>query len=230
LLTDPTLDPAPRQPLDYSEDDRSAELPLSDLRRLRTTLTIFEAVLTLPAGKDPLVAQFEAALLRAADSLWRTRPLAGGSLRLQLADALTTEMQRVSVTGGQVTLTSHHGTVPITIVNGLPEPVRLRLEFRAGGRATITSPGGVQTIPAQTATQIEVGVTLRTAGVFPVQIQLLTRDGTRYGNPVQLLVNSTAYGALTLGITGGAFAVLIVAVIIRVVRRARRDSPAPPGG
>jgi hypothetical protein len=55
-----------------------------------------------------------------------------------------------------------------------------------------------------------------------------TPAGGGLGPPVDLTIRSTAYGALTLGITGLAFAVLVCAVCVRLVRRLRGGSSTSP--
>jgi hypothetical protein len=57
------------------------------------------------------------------------------------------------------------------------------------------------------------------AGRFSVHLQLTAPDGRALGPPFQLIVNSTAYGAVTIAITLTALAVLGVAIVVRLVRR-----------
>jgi hypothetical protein len=57
--------------------------------------------------------------------------------------------------------------------------------------------------------------------VFGLTVQLTTKSGRPYGAPVPLRIRSTAYGTTALLITGGATAVLLLTVIVRLIRRAR---------
>ena len=56
--------------------------------------------------------------------------------------------------------------------------------------------------------------------MFPLEVRLLTPDKRPYGATVQIFVRSTAYGTITLVITAAATLALLVAVAIRLTRRA----------
>jgi hypothetical protein len=121
-----------------------------------------------------------------------------------------------------ITLASRRGTIPITISNGLDQAVRVRLRVAADS-ARITAPDtAVHTVDARRNVTESVTAVVNQAGLFPVTAQLLTPDGRPYGQPVQLRLRSTAYGELALGITGGALAVLLIAVVVRLFRRGAR--------
>jgi hypothetical protein len=164
-------------------------------------------------------------LLRALSSAWRGEP---GARHVWLDDfagglhAMTSSVRIVSARFSTVTLTGHGGKVPVTIANDLNAPVNItvqlenatqRLALPHNGRVTVA-------IPANRQTTVDVHATAKTSGVFPLQVQLLTPSGQKYGAPVQLYVRSTVYGTITLVITGAATAALLVAVGIRLTRRA----------
>ena len=77
-------------------------------------------------------------------------------------------------------------------------------------------------MPARTSLPVQVQATTLTSGRFVVRAQLLDRDGAPFGAPQELIVNSTRYGTVALGVTGGAAAVLFGAVAVRLVRRGLR--------
>jgi hypothetical protein len=62
------------------------------------------------------------------------------------------------------------------------------------------------------------------SGSFFIHVSLFTPDDRSrpYGEVVTLTVRSTAYGRTALLITGAATAALLIAVAVRLVRRARR--------
>ena len=86
----------------------------------------------------------------------------------------------------------------------------------SGSSATVTIAAGAR----QTLT---VTAMTRTSGTFPVEISLLSPQGLPLGPPTELLLTSTAYGRTALGITLAALAVLLVAVGVRLTRRAMRS-------
>lgn len=215
-----------RGPLTFPGTARAAELPrrfVRAVRALKARLDTFAAIV-LPDGIAE-TRRFDDALLRSLSSAWRTDPTGGVVERDSVARTLADTMQRVRITsraGSLVTLTSHSGRVPVTVSNDLDVPVRVRVVLRAGLHLRVSASGTVvRTIPAHRQFPIDVRATARTSGVFPLTVALSTPDGRPYGEPVQLFVRSTVYGIEALLITGGATAILLVAVAVRLARRAR---------
>ena len=181
----------------------------------------FAAIL---ATDDPQARAFEDAVLRTLSSAYRDELPRGIRYRDTVADDLSSTMDRVRIASlprSFVTLTSHSGTVPITVGNELDTAVRVvvaihsqHLTVTGGGRAT-------QVIPPHRKVAVDVRATARTAGVFQLDVTLLTPNGQVYDSE-QLFVRSTAYGTVAILITGGATGVLLIAVIIRLGRRALR--------
>jgi hypothetical protein len=133
-----------------------------------------------------------------------------------------------------VTLTSHGGEVPVTIANNLDTTVQVSVQVSANQRLTLSNDGRVVVppIPPHQQTLVKIHADAKTSGVFPLEVRLLTPDGAHYGPAVHLYVRSTVYGTITLVITGAATAALMVAVAIRLGRRAlaaRRASTAQGG-
>ena len=68
------------------------------------------------------------------------------------------------------------------------------------------------------------------SGRFPVNFFLTTPDGQHDLSDAQpVRIHSNALGTVALWITGIAFAILVLAVIVRAIRRLiRRRRPLPP--
>lgn len=176
-----------------------------------------------------LRARMQRAWLRGESSAWRQDR--GGGLRLVgLAAADVADLRgKVSVlTGKVVTLTSKNGRVSVAVVNELDQPVTVALRLRAPSDARLSK---VQTdvleVPARFSLPVQVDARTLTSGRFIVKAQLLDRDGQPFGEPTELLVRSTRYGAVALAVTGLGAAVLLVAAGVRVARRALRRPVAP---
>ena len=215
---------APRGDLTYPQVQRSDELPasyLSDVAPVQSEINDLESIFADP--RSTLARELYLGGLRMESSAWRNDLAQARRVLGDVADRVTEAHRKVAVvSSGLVTLTSSSGTVPITVANRLDQPVRVRLAVNAGGRAKVTDSGTVHELAAGTLTQLEVHMSAQTNGVFLVRAQLLTPTSTPqpYG-PVQTLrVRSTAYGTVALGITGGAFGVLLIAVAVRLTRRA----------
>jgi hypothetical protein len=223
-----------RGPLVYPNFAKRAELRpqyLHQVRTLKNQLAGFGTVLT--AG-TATVASYDSALQRLLSSAYRGDPDARLGALSAIRNKLRGQMNQVSITthpGSFITLTSHRGTLPITIFNRLDTPVHVVLKVDANQRLGLVNGGRttVPPIPANTSVSVTVRATAKTSGVFPLEVRLLTPGLRPYGGTVQLYVRSTAYGTITLVITAAATLALLIAVAIRLTRRgiaARRNARA----
>jgi hypothetical protein len=211
-----------RGPLTYrARHNELSSAYLNAVAALRADVATFAAI--LPQGNAD-IRTYTAAEQQAVSASWRTdRALASTELSALRNKVLAQMRQvRISSKGGTfVTLTSHGGSVPVTIANDLSTPVHVTLQLLRNQRLTFSKQGRVTVdIPPKQQTQVELHATAKTSGVFPLKVQLETANGKAYGPKVQLFVRSTVYGTITLVITGAATAALMVAVAIRLTRRA----------
>jgi hypothetical protein len=183
----------------------------------------------LVAGTDPAV-QTKSRLLRARgrtlSSAWR-QDAAGGRQLLGLqrdeVDRLRSQVQLI--TSGRVLLTSDNTVVFVELLNTLDQAVNVGIALNDPVEARLTSSDtGVQTVGPGQQVQVRVRVEARVSGQFVVRATLLDRAGQPFGEPVELVARSTRYGRLALAVTGVAAGVLLVAVGVRLVRRALRAS------
>jgi hypothetical protein len=224
VLSDPPYTRVTRGPLSYPSSARRAELRpsyLRQVRKLKNELIGFGTVLT---SGTATVSSYDAALQRLLSSAYRSDVAAQDTALNSVRGSLESQMSRVHITtqsGSYITLTSHDGRVPITISNDLDTPVHVVLKVDANQRLGLAN-GGLksETIPANTQFPITVRAVAKTSGVFPLEVRLLTPDLRPYGASVQLYVRSTAYGTITLVITAAATIALLIAVAIRLTRRA----------
>ena len=109
-------------------------------------------------------------------------------------------------------------------------PVQVVVKVQPDQHLVVKSGRVAQLIPAHRQFPVDIHATAQTSGVFGLTVQLTTRSGQPYGPPVPIRIRSTAYGTTALFITGGATAVLLLTVIVRLIRRARasRRSVAAP--
>jgi hypothetical protein len=120
------------------------------------------------------------------------------------------------------------------VSNELPVDMQvvLSLSETAGLRAGRV---GLQLVPARSSRQLVIPAQVSRAGQFSVDARLSTPGGTPLGEPSTLQLRSTAFGRVTVALTTGAGAALILLVAHRVVRRVRRTretrahSAGPPG-
>ncbi len=226
-------DTTPRSGLTYPEQARDSELPassLQDLGGLLHDLSLFGAILKNPAS--PWLLQAEAAVLRSTSTALRGDVAGAGQLRASVRTQLDALLSQVRITPvGLITMTSRRQKIPVTVANNLDQAVtvRVRLEPLNAARLSVTQPDPV-TIEPQHKTTVEIAVEATISGQFRAEAWLETVQADPYGKRVPVELNSTAYGAVALAITGGAFAVLLVAVGVRLTRRivrARRTAAGP---
>jgi len=212
-----------RAPLNYPALARRAELPqsyLSDVRTLKSNADRFAEI--LPPG-DAQARSFDDAVVRTLSSSWRGHRADAASYRSEVAAQLAATMHKVRIAspnGSFVTLTSHSGTVPVTVANELDTPVSVIVAISSQHLKLSGQGRKAQIIPAHRQIAVDVRATARTSGVFPLTVRLLTRSGAAYDDPEQLFVRSTAYGTVAILITAGATGALLIAVAIRLIRRA----------
>jgi hypothetical protein len=205
------------------------------IRRCQDALDQLRSSLNNQAESD-LLAPYPLALIRAASAAWRgtvANEQAGAKqLRpvfIRLGGLIDKQVRIIPPNPAKYTLAAQSTALPLTLVNDLPVRisviVRVTPQGTAGFRAEDVP---VDLLPNSRRAQIKVPAEVTQSGRFTVSAQLVTLDGkTLGGKPVTLEVQSTAYGAVALGITVGAFGLLLLLLIRRVIQQIR-SGPAQP--
>jgi hypothetical protein len=176
-------------------------------------------------------------------SAWRGSAAGQEHARVMLRRVLTylgDQTDKVTIIEpGRDTLGGQTGPIPISIDNKLNYPVRVRVKFTVsqnrGGDFAVLSPPGVITIPAETVITKKVKVKASSIGSTTVSLRLLAANGQPLpGAPVNMTVQSTQLGTVTLVVLAAALAVFMVASASRAIRRGRSSggaaaSAAPDG-
>jgi hypothetical protein len=126
---------------------------------------------------------------------------------------------------GPYSLAASDSPLLITVSNELPVgmQVALNLSETAGLRAGAV---GLQLVPARSTRQLVIPAKVSRAGQFSIDASLSTPGGTPLGEPSTLQLRSTTFGRVTVALTAGASALLVLLVVRRIVRRARRPREA----
>jgi hypothetical protein len=206
---------------------------LAELAVIRALAEQLTDQVLLP-GSDEAVATKRRLLVargRSESSAWRERPRTGLLLTELLADDVEALREQVSLrTSGRVALSGSTGTITVSVVNALEQPVTVGVDLNDPVEARLESTSTeVREVPASASLQVPIEVTTRTSGQFVVRAQLLDRSGTPFGQPVELIVRSTGYSRAALAVTGIGAAVLLVAAGVRIMRRAMRRTPGETG-
>jgi hypothetical protein len=173
----------------------------------------------------PLVGNYPMAIARGESSYWRAHATDGLAFAEQLRASITALTSKVRITSpnnASYTLASSNAPLFVTVENALSVSVSvsLRVQPAPGVRGLVTRPVPVDVIPPGIH-QFNVGTHVERTGRFQLVLTLVSPSGKALSDATQIRVKSTAFGAVALWITGGAFALLLVALIIRTFRRTR---------
>jgi hypothetical protein len=112
--------------------------------------------------------------------------------------------------------------LPLTVANGLPMTVQVRVQI-ASTPGLRMAPIAVVQIPPLGRRQVSANAQVTRSGQFTVDATVLTPDGGVLGPASRLRVRSTVYGTITVWLTVGAGVLLVVLAVRRVVRRIRGE-------
>jgi hypothetical protein len=190
------------------------------LRDLQVATVLDPAANLRPASLlDPL----RLGLLRAASTAWREAPTRAAQLTAEQSNQLDELRRSVRIVQppGPYSLAASDSPLLITVSNELPVGVQVavNLSETAGLQAGAV---GLQLVPARSTRQLVIPAKVSRAGQFSVDARLSTPGGTPLGEPSTLQLRSTAFGRVTVALTAGAGALLVLLVARRIVPRVRR--------
>jgi hypothetical protein len=199
---------------------------LDQVSAVGTQLSAYQAMLYHPATSYD--QSLDQALAAAESSAWRGTGMSQG---LALADSLSRYLSGQEgkvkiIASGQVSMAGASGAVPVSIQNGLPEAVQVKLNVRvvnSPGRTSQLAIGHFQNpvvIPPQQSPTVRLPVNSAPQGSTVIQLSLASADGTPLPNTAKsLTVLSTRYGRAILFLIGAAIGVMILTSVFRGVRR-----------
>jgi len=205
----------------------AAELSPAFLGQVKSVDAAIKLQASIFSPPDP--SYLSAAVAALESSAWRGRSYA--SVRAQLLDRVTRYVaaQDRGVTiidSGQITLGGSSGKVPVSIVNSLPQNVRVRLHVSVpgDGRLAIGHFQDLVPIPAGKTVTVRLQVHAPAVGVTDVTLGLLSPDGRPLPDTtVRLSVHATRFGTLALVIVAVALGVFVLTLLARAVRRSRQE-------
>lgn len=220
---------------DYPANARRAELTPAELTAtddLGTDYATLSQLLADPAG---LSTQRDQALPRVVSDTWRGQ--AGDQEEFVEQQAAPFDQvlrgDLIRLEARDLVLTGSAGNVPLTVVNGYSQPIRVQVTFTSPNRQRLSvadvPADKVGVVAADDRIPITAEVEARAPGALPVQARLTTVDGTPIGKVVTIQINPTQASRIGWLISVLALVVLVgsTAFRIRQVRRERaRQEPA----
>lgn len=229
-LSDLTAGTGPAGSTDYPDLARERELSHDYLQRITTARSDVAALRTALAAVDQptdpaiILDPLDRALDTAASTAFRTNPTVGDANVGTVESTVTSIRSGVQIanTGNSYTLASSTSPLLLTVQNNTPYDVPVTVELTGGEMVGLTvTEAPVQIIPAGRSQQIKIPTEVTRSGQFQVTATLIGPDGVAWGSPVQLTVQSSAYGALTVILMAVAGGVLVIMVFLRVRQRLR---------
>ena len=229
----PTTPGAARRPADPLQAGRRDIPPtvLESVREMRADVLDLRSAAVPETGVGATVdATFEPllqAVLRPASATWHGRP----DLAASAATAAETRIGelrdsvRVLTPPSPYSLGTSDAPLLLAIANGLPVTMEVRLSISSTTGLRV-APIPPQRIPPLGRRQVQVSAEVVRSGQFSVEATVHSPAGRALGPPSRLQVRSTAYGTITVWLTGSAAVLLVVLAAHRVVRRVRGE-PSP---
>ncbi|MBO1333597.1 DUF6049 family protein [Streptomyces sp. VRA16 Mangrove soil] len=222
-------------PSDYPGRLRSGELTADQLTSVAGDLDGLATLSKVLADPKVTTASVHAAMARALSTAWRALDDSDQeTFQQRTSDFLSTSVASLRlVPKTTVTLTSGDATVPVTVDNGLQQPVsglELRVSSSDAERLKVND-GTLSVEAAGSASHTsQVGVTAKANGKARITAQLYTTsDGRPWGDPMtfEVDVTSVSSGAIAVVAAGVGLIVLAAAFRMHQVRR-RRAAQQPP--
>jgi Family of unknown function (DUF6049) len=159
----------------------------------------------------------------------------GEALVQQLAGYLNTQESKLTIIGPpRITLAGLKGPVPVSISNGLPYPVKVRLEVGPSRGISVKSQPPPTIVPPGQQQIKKVEITAANVGSTTLTLRLVTPQGVAFPAQTTVIIQATHYGILAEVIIGAAAAVFVLTLAARGFRRGRRarrekSSESDPG-
>jgi hypothetical protein len=217
--TTPLFDAA----LGYPASERRAEIGMPNVsatRSLVATASVFGQVLR--STNDVREGLTGIALEGVSLHARRDRDEARAQV-LATNTAMRSRLAGVSVVGTDfVTLSGGTGTILVTLVNQLDQPISVGIKARVSGSGVhIKVPTELELAPGQ-RTVLPLHARASSIGVHDVTLSPVTADGTEFGTPLTLSLRTSQVGQLIWAVMAGGGGLLAV-MILRRIRRGLRE-------
>jgi hypothetical protein len=240
LLDAPFVEPIPLSDV-LSAPERTAidlpdvvellsDAPAEDVVAVVSALSFLEALATATTSKSTMITDAERALLEALALQNRSDPLFRAEQVAAATETANSVLGSVAVTSGsQLLLVSSSGSVPITVRNSLDVPVTVRVTVTSRSPILQTKVHPVATIEPGAEATVTVPVKAISSGDVNVSVALRSEEGATLAVAETLKVRvRAAWGNLATGLFTAALVVLLIAGVVRTIRRGRKDTRLRP--
>lgn len=224
------LDPAPPAStplfdaaLGYPVSERRTEVGMANVSAARTLISTASVMGQLLRSTNDVKHALTGIALEAVSLHARHDPLRARSQVLATNAAMRGRLDEVSVVGTDfVTLSGGSGTLTVTLVNQLDQPITVGIRSRANSPdVRIQEPKPLDLAPGQRAV-LRLHARASSIGVHDVTLTPVTADGAELGTPLTFSLRTSQVGTLIWVILVGG-SLLLVVMILRRVRRGLRE-------
>jgi hypothetical protein len=207
--------------LSYTDEDAASELTASNFsaaQGLREQAAVMEGVLSAPSlvrqqANDEALATLSVQQRPRAAAAAASARAAAAYIDAQLADVSV-------VTPSSVTLSSQDGTLGATVVNGLDQPVTVRVEAETDGALEVADSDVLRLAPGDRK-RLLLDVSASRLGIHRVRLVVTDQDGTPIGGSASLPVRAAQVSAIIWYILVFGAVLLFGTIVVRVVRQVR---------
>ncbi len=206
--------------LTYGPAQVALEIPARNVAATRTLVRTSDVLGHLLTDKTEAIDRLVGAALQASAYSARAKLNLAAAQVLALEATMRGQLDKVQVTGTDfVTLSGGSGSLTVTLVNGLDQPITVGLEARADPDVKVETPDPVDMQAGQRTTlrlQVSSGV-----GVHDVTIYPMTTEGEVAGTPLTFSLRTSQVGRLIWYIIIAGGALLAVMIARRILLRIR---------
>ncbi|MFJ8823966.1 hypothetical protein ACIREE_19560 [Streptomyces sp. NPDC102467] len=218
----------------YPSKLRAGELAAAQLTAVAGDLDGLSTLAKVLADPKATTASVHAAMARALSTAWRlTDDSAQRTFQARTSDFLSTSATSLRlVPKTTVTLTAGDSAIPVTVDNGLQQPVS-GLELRVSSADSERLKVNDAKLPVEAAGSAShtthIGVTAKANGKARITAQLYTRsDGKPWGEPMSFDVDVTSVSVGSIAVVGAGVVLIVLAAAFRMRRVRKRRGQQPP--
>ncbi|RLV01422.1 hypothetical protein CTZ27_13065 [Streptomyces griseocarneus] len=217
----------------YPESLRKQELgteAFEEIQKTQETLDAFKVILT---SQDRVVTPFGSAIMREMSNSWRGDARGAAEFRNAVQSYLYQLKGQVQlIPKSDATLSGRSATIPVTVRNGLLQPIsglRLVLESSRPNRLKVGEAQQVR-IDGGHNQSVKFETTANANGPVQVTARLYTDDGQPYGDPMTFTVHVTSITPMVLIVIVGGVLLLILAGLRIYIQRKRSAAGGTDAG
>ncbi len=182
--------------LAYTDVDTSSELPVAGFVRAREAsdrATVLENVLAL---QTTIEAQLRDEVLVTLSELHRKRPRLAARAAERVVESIDRNLAKIVIEGPTaVTLSSDSGPLGATLVNGLDQPVTVRVDAVADSELVLTG-DAVRTLGPRARSVVRFEATTTQPGLHSVRLVVASVDGVALGSADELPIRAAQVSTL----------------------------------